>query len=135
MADSATLHRWAQRFVGFLGVGAIATALQYLILLLGVEAFGASPVVASAVGFTVSAVANYLLNYRYTFRSERSHGSAALRFAIVATAGLLLTALMMEVLAHRAGLPYLWAQVLTTGVVLACNFVAHALWSFAKESA
>jgi putative flippase GtrA len=134
VTEDTGLHGWARRATGFLGVGAFATALQYVILLAGVELLGASPVVASATGFTVSAVANYLLNYRYTFRSRRRHVSAALRFALVAAAGLLLTAGLMEVLAHRAGLPYLWAQVLTTGVVLVFNFTAHALWSFAKES-
>lgn len=133
MADAVGLQGWVRRFAGFLGVGVLATALQYLILLLGVEVFGAGPVLASSVGFAVSAVANYLLNYRYTFRSERRHSSAAVRFAAVAAAGLVLNALLMDALTARLGVPYIAAQVLTTGAVLAWNFVAHALWSFARE--
>lgn len=133
MADAVGLQGWARRLAGFLGVGVLATALQYLILLLGVEVFGTGPVLASSVGFAVSAVANYLLNYRYTFRSDRRHSSAAVRFAAVAAAGLALNALLMEALTARLGVPYIAAQVLTTGAVLAWNFVAHALWSFARE--
>ena len=36
----------------------------------------------------------------------------------------------MAVLIDRGGLPYLPAQVLTTGVVLVWSFVAHKLWTF-----
>ena len=133
VTESAALSAWVRRFGGFLGVGALATALQYVILLLGVEGFHANPVVASTVGFALSSVANYSLNRRYTFRSQRRHASAAPRFAIVAIAGLLLNALLMVVFADRAGLPYLVAQVCTTGIVLVVNFSAHALWSFARE--
>ena len=75
------------RLVSFLGVGAIATALQYAILVFSVEALGLKPVVGSSVGFAISAVCNYWLNYHFTFRSRQSHAGAAARFALVAAAG------------------------------------------------
>lgn len=133
MSRADNLTEWGGRFGRFLGVGAFATGLQYALLVLGVEVLGADPVAASAVGFAVSAVANYWLNYRYTFQSDRPHRSAAGRFALVAAAGLVLNTLLMQALAGRLGLQYLLAQVLTTSAVLIWNFAANALWSFARK--
>jgi putative flippase GtrA len=77
----------------------------------------------------VSAAANYLLNYHFTFESERPHGPAAARFALLAGAGLLLNAIIMHVLVG-AGVHYLIAQVCATAVVLLWNFIGNSLWTF-----
>ena len=71
-------------------VGALATGVQYLILVLLVRWAGAWPPAASVVGFLASAVGNYLLNYYFTFRSRRRHGPAAMKFLILAGVGLVL---------------------------------------------
>lgn len=134
VSRTAGFAAWGGRFGRFLGVGAFATGLQYALLVLGCEVLAVDPVAASAVGFVVSAVANYWLNYHFSFRSSRRHRSAAGRFALVAGAGLALNTLLMQTLAEHLGLQYLLAQVLTTAVVLIWNFFANALWSFARPT-
>ena len=117
------------RFARFCLVGGIATAIQYALLILLVRRCGMAPTPASSIGFVLSAVANYLLNYRFTFQSDRPHGPAAAKFGALAGAGLLINAAIMRVLT-AAGVHYLIAQVCATGVVLFWNFLGNSVWTF-----
>ena len=123
----------ASRLVSFIGVGAVATLVQYCILVFSVEILGLKPFLGSSIGFAISAVLNYWLNYHFTFRSQNSHVGAATRFALVALAGLILNALAMVLLARVPRLPYVAAQVIATVVVLAWNFLGNSLWTFAHR--
>lgn len=117
------------RFVRFAVVGGVATAIQYALLILLVRGFGMAPTPASSIGFVLSAVVNYLLNYRFTFQSNRPHGPAAAKFGLLAGAGLLINAAIMHLMV-AAGVHYLLAQVCATGVVLFWNFVGNSIWTF-----
>jgi putative flippase GtrA len=123
----------SRRLVSFIGVGAIATLVQYCILVFSVEVLSLKPFLGSSIGFAISAVLNYWLNYHFTFRSQNSHVGAASRFALVALAGLVLNALAMILLGRLSGLPYVAAQVIATVVVLAWNFIGNSLWTFAHR--
>ena len=52
------------------------------------------------------------------------------RFTLVAAVGFGLTYVFMSLLVNRAGIPYLPAQVATTGIVMLWNFAAHKIWTF-----
>ncbi len=116
-----------------MAVGATATGVQYALLVLLVRFAGMGAPLASSLGFLASAAANYLLNYRYTFRSRHPHGPAALKFAALASMGLLLNAGLMRLLTE-SGWNYLIAQVVATAVVLAWNFLGNSLWTFGRHS-
>jgi putative flippase GtrA len=122
------------RFLRFALVGAVATAIQYAILIALVRAGLTGPTVASCIGFVVSAGANYSLNYRFTFRSSHSHAPAVLKFVLLAGAGLLLNAGLMRLLTVM-GWNYILAQVCATGVVLLWNFFGNSLWTFSARAA
>ena len=115
----------------FLLVGGFATGLQYAIMALLMALAGMPALTASNIGFGISAVANYLLNARLTFRSERSHASTLPRFAITAALGLAINSLLLSLLI-AAGLHPAPAQVLTTAGVLIWNYTLNALWTFKK---
>jgi putative flippase GtrA len=121
------------RFVRFAAVGVVATCVQYALLILLVRFAGMGATLASSLGFVASAAANYLLNYRYTFRSRHPHGPAMLKFASLASVGLLLNAGLMRLLTESAW-NYLIAQVLATAVVLVWNFLGNSLWTFGRQS-
>jgi putative flippase GtrA len=118
------------RFARFVSVGGLATAMQYVILVVLVRAVALSPTLASAIGYVLSSLANYLLNYRFTFRSNLRHGPAILKFALLSFTGLLINSALMHALTAE-GRPYLVAQVCATAVVLVWNFVGNSLWTFA----
>lgn len=115
----------------FVGVGFVATSVHYAVLIALVELAGISAVVAALAGFTVGGVVSYWLTRRHVFRSERRHEEAAWRFALVASVSFGLTYAFMTLFVGIGGIPYLPAQVATTGVVMLWSFVAHKMWTFA----
>jgi len=119
----------------FLLVGGFCTALQYLVLVTGVEFARVDAVYASASGFLLSAVVNYLLNRRFTWASLAPHRVAARRFATVLLIGLALNVLGMRLLHGYLHWHYVFAQVLTTVVTLLWNFTGHRRWTFAVPAA
>lgn len=121
---------WPLQFASFAGVGALATATQYVILFAGVQFLDANPIVASTVGFAASALLNYWLNHRVTFASRLPHSRALPRFALVVTVGLGLTTVFMWIGIDLLDLHYLLAQVGTTCLVLVWNFIASRRWAF-----
>jgi putative flippase GtrA len=121
--------RHLTRFVRFALVGGIATAIQYALLVLLVRGGGMAPTAASAIGFAASAVVNYILNYRFTFRSDRPHGPAAAKFGALAVAGLLINSAIMHVMIGMR-VQYLLAQAGATAVVLLWNFLGNSIWTF-----
>ena len=124
------LRRTANQFLRFATVGGIATAIHYLILIALVHAASMNAVWASSIGFIVSAVCNYLLNYRFTFRSNVEHRRAIIKFFVVAVVGLALNSLTMQIAIEYMSVHYLLAQVLATGLVLLWNFTGNRLWTF-----
>lgn len=112
-------------------VAGLGAAMAHYGLLIGlVEHAGWSPVQATLCGYLAGGVVSYALNRRFTFESVRAHRESVWRFAVVAGVGFALTAATMVVLVNGARMPYLVAQVLTTGIVLVWSFVAHKLWTF-----
>src|SRR6185369_15436910 len=101
----------------FLGVGALATLLQYVVLVLLVHVGRLNPVAASASGYVAGGLLSYWLNYHYTFRSTSYHARSMAMFGIVACVGLVLNTAIMAGLTSELHLYYLLNQVLATGIV------------------
>ena len=114
----------------FAGVGVAAAVAHYGVLIGLVEGAGLGPVPATLAGYVAGGLVSYALNRRHTYRSDRPHGEAGWRFALVALVGFGITWALMHAFTARLGAPYLPAQVLTTLVVMAWSFVAHKLWTF-----
>lgn len=119
-----------RQFSSFVAVGFIAAAVQYSVLIGLVEGAGIHAVTAALIAYAAGGVVSYGLSRRHVFPSTVPHHAAAARFAIVAAVGFGLTYLFMSVLVTRAKLPYLLAQVVTTGMVMLWNFIAHKMWTF-----
>lgn len=117
-------------FIKFLGVGGAATLLQYTILILLVEFDLAIPVVASAVGYALSSIFNYTLNYYLTFGSTAQHHVAATKFVAVAVVGLGINSGLIYLLNDVLSLHYIFAQILSTITVLLWNFFIHKHWTY-----
>jgi len=110
-----------------------AAIVHYSLLIALVEWAGWSPVPATLAGYVAGGVLSYALNRRLTYASERPHGEATWRFAVVAFVGFLLTGLLMQAFTGWLGAPYIPAQLVTTGIVLFWSFVAHRMWTFAAR--
>ncbi|WP_341989998.1 GtrA family protein [Azorhizobium sp. AG788] len=137
----ATLTRLVQRhrafllqFATFVGVGLSAAVCHFITLAILVELQMAGPVLASLAGFIVGSVISYSLNRRFTFESTRTHAGALPRFAAVAGIAFVMTGLLMEFFVHWLGIYYMFAQILTSGIVLVWTFTAYRLWAFAHKA-
>ena len=122
-----------QQFLSFAAVGALGTAVHYLLLIALVSSGTAQPLPASAVAFTAGAAVNYALNYRFTFASRKRHAEAASKFYLVALVGLLINSAIMAVGVNRFDWHYLLTQLLATGIVLVWGFAANRAWTFRER--
>ena len=118
------------QFLRFAAVGAIGTAIQYITLWIGVEMLAVSAVTASAVGYALGSIGNYLLNYFFTFESGKSHLEAASKYYTVLAIGWCINTGLMVYLVQHQHWNYWLAQILTTGIGLGWNFMGSRLWVF-----
>ncbi len=122
-------------FASYACAGAVGTALHYTVFLLVTGTSSSAPstgtaVWASTAGAALGAATNYLLNYRFSFRSLRRHREAAPRFALVAALSLAINAATVGAL-YAGGLPPLAAQLAATAAVLLGGFLLNRNWTFA----
>jgi putative flippase GtrA len=120
----------ARQFAAFFGVGLVAAIVHYGLLISLVEGYRMDPVPAALAGYVAGGIVSYLLNRRHTYASDRPHVEATWRFAIVAIIGFGLTWAGMAILVRGLAVPYLAAQLVTTGIVLFWSFLAHKFWTF-----
>lgn len=119
--------------VVFVLVGGFATAVQYVLMALFIWLLEWPLVYASGAGFAISAIVNYFLNARLTFRSKERHRRTLPRFVVTAGLGLALNSVCLAFLSGQ-GLPVVPAQILTTLVVLLWNYTLSALWTFKNRA-
>lgn len=130
MTRYASMAALFRQFINFTGVGFVSAIGHYGLLIALVQLAGVAAVPASAAGALLGAWINYTLNYHFTFRSSKRHREAVLKFAAVATVGLVLNTLFMWVGVDLIGAHYLLAQVVTTGLVLIWSFAGNRFWTF-----
>ena len=133
MSDAPVFPRLIRQFTAFVGVGALATALDYAVFFVALQFLGADPVPAALSGYAAGGVLSYLLNRAHVFETARAHRAAVLRFLGVMGVGFLLTGYAMRVFTEGFSLGPLLARILTYGVVLVFNFVAHRFFTFGPK--
>lgn len=115
----------------------VATAADFCAMIALVELARCSPVLAAALGATVGAVVNFVINRRWVFRAESGElARQARRYALVSLASAAWNALGEHLLVSAVGLHYLLARVLVSAAVsLGWNFPMQRHWVFAQREA
>lgn len=127
-ARDAPLTRF-ERFLRYGGVGAVATAAHYAVLVIVVEAAGWPAWLGSGLGATVGAQVAYAGNRAYTFEHRGPIGPSWLKFMGTAAIGALL-GMAIVALGTRLGLHYLLAQIAATLTSLVLTFLINRRWTF-----
>ena len=122
----------SRQISAFVIVGLFAVIAHYGALIILVEVFHWEAVPATLVGYVCGGVTSYSLNRRHTFESHRTHREAVWRFCAVAAIGFVITGGLMSVLVEKLEIPYLLAQLVTTGIVQFWSFLGNKLWTFSK---
>ncbi len=123
------------QFMLYAGVGAIGTIGHYTTLIVLVEFWAWDPVIASCLGFVVGALINYVLNYKFTFQSEKRHREALTKFMLVAIAGAAINGAIMYVGVENTRFNYMLVQIFATIVVVLWNYIVNKLWTFTHHAA
>ena len=116
------------KFVSFALLGTLGTLAHYSVLYILVEYLHYQPVMASTLGAVAGLIVNYCLNFKWTFKSQQRHRDTFPKFALIALCGMGFNALFMSLLSQH--LYYLFAQIITTALVLIWNFLANLAWTF-----
>ena len=123
-----------RQFVIFSMMGAIGTSGHYLTLIFLVELWEVEAAIATTAGFIVGAFINYILNYHITFKSNKSHREALVKFLLIAAIGAVINTLIMYLGTSSLQYHYLPVQVIATLIVLLWNFTINKIWVFAVST-
>ena len=115
-------------------VGAIATVVDwgsfYVLNLLCKVDYK----IAVSISFTVGSAVNYILNKKITFNDRTKRIAAQLSvFAILAAISLLMSVFLMFVQVKLLGMLPMLARIVTTGIMLAVNFLMHKFITFNRK--
>ncbi|WP_219339903.1 GtrA family protein [Spartinivicinus marinus] len=127
MTDSAVLIK---TFSKFIGIGVIATLIQYIGMIFFIEFGEFSQTLSSALSFAISAIFNYLLSYSFTFRASSRHSTSLIKFSIVALSGLVLNTAIFYLVKNNIAIHYIFSQCIATAAVLLWNFYFNLKWTF-----
>ena len=116
-------------------VGAVATVIDLGVLMLLKEIIQLDVLIASAVSFSVSVIANYILSMLFVFRgSESGKAKEFIIFVALSIGGLLLNQLVMWLGAEVMAIHYLWVKVFAMLFVPVYNFVTRKIFLEKKAS-
>jgi putative flippase GtrA len=124
LMNSAQLRRYAL-------VGIASAALHLAILAYLIERLGMSPPLASSIGFVVVALAGFVAQHRWVYRSGSPMRQTAPRFLIVAVVAFLVNGLTVHLGTTRLEAHYGLVQIIAFVLIPVSNYVLHTLWSFA----
>ncbi|MBP9718584.1 glycosyltransferase [Candidatus Gracilibacteria bacterium] len=119
------------KFIKYALVGVLGTAIDLGSLYFFVEFAHLPVLVGSVLSFLLAVVNNFILNKTWTFKDRsKNYRKLFIKFLMVSLVGLALTVGFMYVFVNLAGIWYIAAKVLTSGIVLTWNFFANKLWTF-----
>ena len=113
--------------------GAVATIVHIFSLLFLVEIFSINPSIATSIGFCIAVVVNYNFQYYWTFASRRPHSLIFFRYLVVTFSMLVLNLVIFWTLTRLSQVPYIYAQLIATGIVMICNFSINRHYTFGRK--
>ena len=110
-------------------VGVIATLIDLAVLMLLKEFMHVDVLAASAVAFSVSVIANYILSMLFVFESSgNSKVKEFLVFVVLSIGGLLLNQFIMWIGTEIMTAYYLWVKAFALVFVPIYNFVTRKIF-------
>jgi putative flippase GtrA len=130
---AAASFRIAAQWLRFAIVGASNTVVS-LLAYAALHAAGLEYLVAASLAFAVGAVNSYVLNRRWTFRSQARPAPELARFLCAQLVGLWCNLALLAELVQVAGVHQLVAQALAFPVASVITFALSRQWAFARAT-
>lgn len=118
-----------RQFLSFAGVGLLAVGVHYSIMIALIEVGHWPTVTATTIGFFSGGIVSYAFNQWLTFDTRPAVLVGFTKFMAFISIGAVINALLVMFLT-RAGVYYLLAQAVATGVVLFWNFFSARFFVF-----
>jgi len=123
------------KFLKFCVVGTIGTAVDFGVTALCKEALKIQKYLSNAIGFTLAASGNYLLNRNWTFVDSKSSDRIAseyLTFMIISVIGLGINTLTLYFVSKKLKKGFYFSKIVATAITMMWNFFANLLITFAR---
>jgi putative flippase GtrA len=119
------------KFLKFGVVGASGIIIDFSLTYLFKEIIKIQKYVANAIGFTVAASSNYILNRIWTFHSTDPQLTLQFaKFFIVSLLGLGINTLILYILVSKYKKNFYLSKLFAIGIVLIWNFTINFLFTF-----
>ncbi len=110
-------------------VGVIATLIDLAVLMVLKEFMHIDVLVASAIAFSVSVIANYILSMLFVFKgSENSKVKEFIVFVALSIGGLLINQFIMWIGTEMLTVYYIWVKIFACVFVPIYNFVTRKIF-------
>lgn len=112
----------------FAFTGGICFVLDFLCLALMVEYLHVPELIATAIAFLISVVANYVICIRWVFTGAQDSGAGVkVSFFVTSGIGLGLNELFMWLMTGVMGIHYMVAKIISTLLVMVWNYFTKRL--------
>lgn len=124
---------WASSAVRYLVVGVFAYAFDISLLALLHDVLGVVLAVATPAAFLTSFAVTYLLQRRFTFRSQSHMGASAAKYTLLVAFNTIATTGIVAA-APALGLPWIVGKTAAVASTTVWNFFLYRYWIFAERT-
>lgn len=128
-----SIHRLGE-FTRFVKVGLVTNLVYFSILALLRFAWNGSLWLDAALAYLASAVVNYVLHYRFTFKSSSRHDVAIAKYLVVQAGGMILNSAILHALVVGSGMHYVLGQGAAIFVVTGFTYFVNRCWVFSSPA-
>ena len=121
-------------------VGALGASIHFFSMVLCVEVFGISSLISSIIGFSLSLVISFILNYKWTFRNgvnphneNDNRNKYFIKYLLVSISGLLVNLITIYLINNVFLVWYVYAQMVASFIVPIHNYILNKYWTFSKK--
>ena len=124
------MKKLVEQMIKFGFVGFLCFFIDWGIMVFLTEVFGINPLISSAISFTVSVTANYILSVTFVFETDKNanKGSQFVIFVLLSIVGLGANELCMWLGTDLLGIHYMITKVGATAVVMVYNFITRKIF-------
>ena len=120
-------------FSKYFASGSIAALIHFIILISLVELFFFNSTIATTIGFCIGTIANYLLQYHWTYSHNKSHAKTFTKYIIVTTCMLGVNNIVFWCQVELLSIHYVIAQIFATGIVMLLNYTINTTYTFSDK--
>jgi putative flippase GtrA len=118
------------QFIRFCIVGFFGVLLNYSIFLILFKFFNVYYIISSATGFILSVGLAFLLNNKYTFKTNSNPKKTAIKYFLVNLISITIGQLLLFYLVHNLGINIYLANFFTLGFTTFSNFAGSKFFAF-----